>query len=84
MSNVITRSIAATKEFFATGIFDDTGFLIHLAAYLSVNFLLLVINLLTTPNELWFYWPLLGWGIGILAHGLAVHFALRRRPQLRF
>jgi uncharacterized membrane protein len=84
MSNVLTRSAAATKEFFTTGIFDDTGFLFHLAAYLFVNFLLVAINLLTTPNELWFYWPLLGWGIGILAHGLAVHFALRRKPQLRF
>ena len=32
--------------------------------------LLIAVNLLTTPDRLWFYWPLLGWGIGILAHGL--------------
>jgi len=32
---------------------------------------------------LWFYWPLLGWGIGILAHGLAVHFSHNVRAQQR-
>jgi hypothetical protein len=36
---------------------------------------------------LWFYWPLLGWGIGILAHGLAVYFSagekVRRRSRTR-
>ncbi|MCI0513202.1 2TM domain-containing protein, partial [candidate division KSB1 bacterium] len=20
----------------------------------------------------WFYWPLLGWGIGVLSHGIAI------------
>jgi hypothetical protein len=24
------------------------------------------------PNHLWFYWPLLGWGIGGSFHGLKV------------
>ena len=27
---------------------------------------------MTSPNELWFYWPLLGWGIGVLFHGMRV------------
>jgi len=51
------------------------GFLIHLGAYLAVNALLLGINLATTPDRLWFRWPLMGWGIGLLAHAL-VTFAL--------
>jgi hypothetical protein len=39
--------------------------------YVLVNLLLVGINLLT-PGRLWFYWPLLGWGIGLLAHFVAV------------
>ena len=47
------------------------GFYIHLTVYLVVNALLLFINLATSPERLWFYWPLLGWGIGIIAHAAA-------------
>lgn len=59
----------------------DIGFKIHFAAYVAVNLLLVVINLLTTPNELWFFWPLLGWGIGIIAHGAAVYYSGGRRAR---
>lgn len=51
------------------------GFYIHLAVYVVVNALLVGINLATSTNHLWFKWPLLGWGIGILAHAF-VTFAL--------
>ena len=47
-------------------------FYIHLAVYLIVNLLLMVINLKTTPESLWFLWPLFGWGIGVVLHGLKV------------
>ena len=55
------------------------GFKIHFAAYVLVNLLLIAINLLTTPNTLWFYWPLIGWGIGILAHGASIYYVGNRR-----
>ena len=48
------------------------GFYIHLSVYILVNAGLLLINLLSSPAALWFYWPLLGWGIGLAAHALAV------------
>jgi hypothetical protein len=48
------------------------GFYIHLTAYVLVNALLVGVNLATTPDRFWFQWPLLGWGVGILAHGTAV------------
>ena len=47
------------------------GFYIHLAQYVVVISVLTVINLLTHPSKLWFFWPALGWGIGILAHAAA-------------
>lgn len=39
----------------------------HLVAYLLVNLALFLINV-ATPGSWWFYWPLLGWGAGVLAH----------------
>jgi hypothetical protein len=24
------------------------------------------------PDHIWFFWPLIGWGIGLAAHGYAV------------
>jgi uncharacterized membrane protein len=58
------------------------GFYIHLTAYLVVNALLVGINLTTSTKQLWFKWPLLGWGIGILAHAI-VTFALPRRSGMK-
>ena len=48
------------------------GFYWHLVLYVLVNALLLIINLVTSPTWLWFYWPLLGWGMGIAAHWVSV------------
>lgn len=48
------------------------GFYIHLAVFVGVNLLLIVINLVTAPGHLWFRWPLMGWGIGLFLHGLGV------------
>jgi len=55
------------------------GFYIHLAVYVGVNILLIVINLVTAPRHLWFIWPLIGWGIGIFFHGMSTFFFTGRR-----
>jgi hypothetical protein len=52
------------------------GFYSHALVYLLVNAGLAAINLITSPGRIWFAFPLLGWGIGLLAHGLSV-FAFR-------
>lgn len=49
---------------------DLKGFYGNLASYCIVIPFLLILNLLTSPNHLWFYWPMLGWGIGIVAHAV--------------
>lgn len=46
------------------------GFYGNLISYCIVIPFLAIINLITSPKEIWFYWPMLGWGIGILAHGM--------------
>ncbi len=48
------------------------GFYSHLIVYICVNIVLVIINLITSPGALWFFWPLAGWGIGIIFHGLGV------------
>lgn len=48
------------------------GFYGNLTSYIVVNIGLIVINLWTTPGHLWFYWPLIWWGLGVLFHGLKV------------
>ncbi|MBF4465476.1 2TM domain-containing protein [Flavobacterium sp. LC2016-12] len=42
----------------------------HLAVFILVTIMLLVINLMTSPEYLWFIWCILGWGVGVLFHGL--------------
>jgi len=54
------------------------GFYTHLTVYILVNLLLFTINMLTSPGSLWFYWPLLGWGIAVALHALRV-FGFGRR-----
>lgn len=48
------------------------GFYTHLLVYLVVNAGLFTINYLSRGGEggWWFYWPLAGWGIGLLIHAL--------------
>ena len=42
------------------------GFYLNLITYLVVNLVLLIINLVTRPHHLWFYWVAIFWGIGIV------------------
>lgn len=54
------------------------GFYTHLLVYLVVNAGLFLINVLTRDGDgdWWFYWPLAGWGIGVLIHGLTTFTGL--------
>ena len=49
------------------------GFQQHALIYVLVNGGLAAINLTTSPGNLWFLYPLGGWGIGLLSHGLTVY-----------
>jgi hypothetical protein len=46
-------------------------FYAHATVYVLVNLGLFAINVLTGGGW-WFYWPLLGWGIGLGIHALSV------------
>jgi hypothetical protein len=44
----------------------------HLSVYVIVNLGLFLINMTMSPENLWFIWPLMGWGIAIVLHALRV------------
>lgn len=59
--------------------FDNPGFKYHFFAYALVNSILIIVNLLQRDHW-WFFWPLIGWGIGLAAHAWAVS---KTRPRAR-
>ncbi len=54
----------------------------NLISYCIVIPFLIIVNLMTTPNDIWFYFPMLGWGIGVIAHGMSV-FAIGKNWEER-
>ncbi|MBK0369194.1 2TM domain-containing protein [Flavobacterium agrisoli] len=48
------------------------GFYGNLISYVAVNGFLVFLNLRTSPEYLWSLWPIMGWGVGLLIHGLKV------------
>ena len=48
-----------------------TGFYVHLVTFAVVMTILLAVNLFAGSGW-WVQWPLLGWGVGVLGHGLIV------------
>ncbi|MCG9896213.1 MAG: 2TM domain-containing protein [Fimbriimonadaceae bacterium] len=51
-----------------------TGFRAHLFSYLTTMVLLVVVNLMSSPEFLWVLFPLIGWGCSVAMHGWAIHF----------
>ena len=68
--NRIQASVGAPKALY-----------IHASAFVVVNIALFAISVLT--GGMWFYWTLLGWGIGLGAHALGVYRFYRARRTKR-
>lgn len=48
------------------------GFYGNLISYCLIIPFLIFVNLYTVPQYHWFWWPMLGWGIGLASHALQV------------
>jgi len=59
---------------------DIKEFFEHLGSYVVVNAALFVIDWLTGGGW-WFYWPMLGWGVGLAIHGMSVFVKV---PLMRY
>jgi 2-methylisocitrate lyase-like PEP mutase family enzyme len=42
----------------------------HLAVYVLCNPIVIIVNLMTSPDYLYFWYSLSGWGVAIVLHGL--------------
>jgi len=51
---------------------DVKGFYSHLASYAFTICILFAINYFVSPGYIWAWWVVMGWGIGIISHGLSV------------
>jgi hypothetical protein len=49
-----------------------SGFVIHALIYLLANGGMFAIWFLTGRGYPWFLWPVVGWGIGVAAHAIAI------------
>jgi hypothetical protein len=79
---------AAFREAEAKQILRRRVFLLHLSIYVTTNLSLVVIWALTGAGYPWFVFPILGWGIGLVAHGVVAYLlsdpeeiVLRREQQ---
>jgi len=59
-------------------------FLGHLAAYVTGTLVCAAVNLWLTPDTLWFPWVLMGWGIAVATHDLALLLRKTRRRERIF
>ena len=51
---------------------DIKGFYIHLFIYLLCTPIVIIVNLMFAPAYHWFWFSVLGWGLGIFLHWLSV------------
>ena len=71
--NKAASNITVNNPIFETPKVEEIkAFYWHLLSYCLVIPFLIFINLMTSPVYQWFLWPMLGWGIGLLAHGFGV------------
>ncbi len=51
---------------------DKKGFFIHLGTFIPVGIFLFALNMFSSPNTLWFVYPMLSWGVGLAIHYVTV------------
>lgn len=70
MENLSFNKENSAYEKAAKRVKDLKGFYGNLASYCLVIPFLIILNLITSPQHLWFYWPMLGWGLGLTMHAV--------------
>lgn len=47
------------------------SFYMHAMTFVVINIFIMLVNLITSPDYLWFLWAILGWGLGLALHALS-------------
>lgn len=58
---------------------EQRDFYSHLAVYVGFSLVFFIINVVS-GSSWWFFWPMLGWGIGVVIHGITVFTENRFGP----
>jgi hypothetical protein len=66
------QSVSADEALALAHVRKLKGFYIHLAQYVVIVAFLAVVNLFVSPHFFWVLFVALGWGVGVLFHGLRV------------
>ena len=48
------------------------AFYLQVGWFIAINVFLLIVNLVTSPNDLWFYWVTIFWGLGLLLNAFSI------------
>ena len=64
---------AAFREREARRILRRRAFWVHASIYLATNIALVAVWVIVGGGYPWFLFPILGWGIGLAAHGVTVY-----------
>lgn len=64
---------AAFREREARQILRRRAFLVHLCVYSAVNLMLVGVWALAGGGYPWFLFPLMGWGVGVVAHAATAY-----------
>ncbi len=76
-NNMDKNTVSLEEERAFKQVQNEKGFYGHLFTYLGVIALLFAGNLIFEPRYIWAKWPAMGWGIGILTHGVRVFSPIR-------
>lgn len=66
-------ALAAFREREARQILRRRAFLVHLSIYLAVNAMLIGVWALAGGGFPWFLFPMMGWGVGVVAHAASAY-----------
>lgn len=66
-------ALAAFREREARQILRRRAFLVHLAIYGAVNLMLVGVWAVADGGFPWFVFPIMGWGVGIVAHAATAY-----------
>lgn len=51
---------------------DLKAFYSSVLSYVLIIPMLFILNFMTSPHYIWAWWPMFGWGFGLIVHGLSV------------
>lgn len=67
-----TNDISTEEKKVLQQVKEIKGFYTHLIQFVVIVSALGLINHMTSPGHYWIVWVIIGWGAGIIAHGLSV------------